>query len=106
MRISNHELLAAGVCVWIVSVAATPAVCQQPPEPTDVTPLDGEVYYMLNQFSGLQAAAAGGSFNSRGASRIWASDGRLQTWVADIGRLVTSAMACASTQPDRRLSTG
>ncbi|MGO4879292.1 MAG: glycosyl hydrolase 53 family protein [Bryobacteraceae bacterium] len=59
MRISNHELLAAGVCVWIVSVAATPAVCQQPPEPTDVTPLDGEVYYMLNQFSGLQAAAAG-----------------------------------------------
>ena len=28
---------------------------QQPPEPTDITPLDGEVYYVVNQLSGLQA---------------------------------------------------
>ena len=28
---------------------------QQPPEPTDITPINGEVYYVLNQLSGLQA---------------------------------------------------
>jgi arabinogalactan endo-1,4-beta-galactosidase len=30
------------------------APSQQPTEPTDVTPLNGEVYYVLNQLSGLQ----------------------------------------------------
>jgi arabinogalactan endo-1,4-beta-galactosidase len=28
---------------------------QQPAEPTDITPINGEVYYVLNQLSGLQA---------------------------------------------------
>ena len=28
---------------------------QQPPEPTDITPINGEVAYLLNQLSGLQA---------------------------------------------------
>jgi len=28
---------------------------QQPPEPTDISPIDGEVYYVANQLSGLQA---------------------------------------------------
>lgn len=28
---------------------------QQPPEPTDITPINGEAYYVLNQLSGLQA---------------------------------------------------
>jgi arabinogalactan endo-1,4-beta-galactosidase len=28
---------------------------QQPPEPTDISPIDGEVYYVVNQLSGLQA---------------------------------------------------
>ncbi len=28
---------------------------QQPPEPTDITPIVGEVYYVFNQLSGLQA---------------------------------------------------
>jgi arabinogalactan endo-1,4-beta-galactosidase len=28
---------------------------QQPSEPTDITPINGEVYYVLNQLSGLQA---------------------------------------------------
>lgn len=28
---------------------------QQPAEPTDITPINGEVYYVVNQFSGLQA---------------------------------------------------
>jgi arabinogalactan endo-1,4-beta-galactosidase len=31
------------------------AASQQPAEPTDITPLDGEVYYVLNQLSGLEA---------------------------------------------------
>jgi arabinogalactan endo-1,4-beta-galactosidase len=31
------------------------ASCQQPAEPIDITPLNGEVYYVLNQLSGLQA---------------------------------------------------
>ncbi len=42
------------------------AQSQQPPEPTDATPINGEVYYVVNQLSGLQAdlnnnsTAAGG----------------------------------------------
>lgn len=28
---------------------------QQPPEPTDISPINGEVYYVANQLSGLQA---------------------------------------------------
>ncbi|MGD0569170.1 MAG: RICIN domain-containing protein [Candidatus Sulfotelmatobacter sp.] len=28
---------------------------QQPPEPTDITPINGQVYYVINQLSGLQA---------------------------------------------------
>jgi arabinogalactan endo-1,4-beta-galactosidase len=28
---------------------------QQPPEPTDITPIDGGAYYVVNQLSGLQA---------------------------------------------------
>jgi arabinogalactan endo-1,4-beta-galactosidase len=35
----------------ITSVAPS----QQPAEPTDITPLNGEVYYLVNQLSGLQA---------------------------------------------------
>jgi arabinogalactan endo-1,4-beta-galactosidase len=31
------------------------AASQQPAQPTDITPLNGEVYYVLNQLSGLQA---------------------------------------------------
>lgn len=37
-----------------ITVAAS-AASQQPAEPTDITPLNGEVYYVLNQLSGLQA---------------------------------------------------
>jgi arabinogalactan endo-1,4-beta-galactosidase len=35
------------------SITVTPP-SQQPAAPTDITPLDGEVYYVLNQLSGLQ----------------------------------------------------
>ena len=32
------------------------AAAQQPPEPIDVSPNDGEIYYLINQQNGLQAA--------------------------------------------------
>src|SRR5258708_12932181 len=34
---------------------------QQPPQPVDVSPIDGEVDYILNQLSGLQADLNGNS---------------------------------------------
>ena len=40
----------------IVMLAGLSCAAQQPAEPVDITPLDGETYYVLNQFSGLQAA--------------------------------------------------
>ncbi len=43
------------VCVAIVGLSTMRALSQQPAEPTDITPLDGETYYVLNQLSGLQA---------------------------------------------------
>jgi len=33
---------------------ASHATAQQPPEPMDISPIDGEVYYIVNQLSGLQ----------------------------------------------------
>ncbi len=38
----------------IITVTPTPP-SRQPSEPTDITPLNGEAYYVLNQLSGLQA---------------------------------------------------
>src|ERR1035438_9993351 len=37
-----------------ITVTPTPP-SRQPSEPTDITPLNGEAYYVLNQLSGLQA---------------------------------------------------
>ena len=37
-----------------IAVAATPP-SQQPSEPVDITPLNGETYYIVNQLSGFQA---------------------------------------------------
>jgi len=48
------------------------ASSQQPPEPTDITPIDGQAYYVLNQLSGLNAdvasTSAGGSVIQQGRS--------------------------------------
>ena len=67
--------------VWLLM----PVLClaQQPPEPADTSPIDGETYYLINQLSGLQmdldsgSSAAGGSIliNDRsftGLSQRWA----------------------------------
>jgi arabinogalactan endo-1,4-beta-galactosidase len=40
-------------------VATTPS--QQPPQPTDITPITGQAYYVLNQLSGLQVDLNNGS---------------------------------------------
>lgn len=41
-RLAAYLLLAGCTCA------------QQPPEPVDITPIDGETYYVVNQLSGLQ----------------------------------------------------
>ncbi|MGD0361988.1 MAG: glycosyl hydrolase 53 family protein [Bryobacteraceae bacterium] len=40
---------------WLVTLGGISCVAQQPTEPVDITPLNGETYYVLNQLSGLQA---------------------------------------------------
>lgn len=44
---------------------ATPS-SQQPAQPTDITPIDGEAYYVLNQSSGLQMDIASNSTGAGG----------------------------------------
>jgi arabinogalactan endo-1,4-beta-galactosidase len=46
--------------VTLISIA-TMAGAQQPVEPVDISPNDGEVYYFINQHSGLQADSRPGS---------------------------------------------
>ncbi len=52
---SHDQRLPFCVCVAIVGLPTMRALSQQPAQPTDITPLDGETYYVLNQLSGLQA---------------------------------------------------
>jgi arabinogalactan endo-1,4-beta-galactosidase len=51
---SNNRLTAFGTLALITTIAGA----QQPPEPVDISPNDGEVYYLINQHSGLQAGGA------------------------------------------------
>src|ERR1700716_3932385 len=44
----------------MVASIATMAGAQQPLEPVDISPNDGEVYYLINQHSGLQADSSPG----------------------------------------------
>jgi arabinogalactan endo-1,4-beta-galactosidase len=44
------------------------ACCQQPPEPVDISPINGETYYLINQLSGLQMDLDGGATAAAGAS--------------------------------------
>jgi arabinogalactan endo-1,4-beta-galactosidase len=48
---SNSKLTAFATLACISTMAAA----QQPAEPVDISPNDGEVYYLINQKSGLQA---------------------------------------------------
>src|SRR5580658_4243644 len=47
----------------------SPLACgQQPPEPVDISPINGETYYLINQLSGLQMDLDGGATAAAGAS--------------------------------------
>jgi arabinogalactan endo-1,4-beta-galactosidase len=55
---SQFDVLVSNSAGSVTSILATlnvTSATQQPPEPVDMTPIDGEAYYVLNQFSGLQA---------------------------------------------------
>jgi arabinogalactan endo-1,4-beta-galactosidase len=45
----------------IISLCAVAANAQQPVEPTDITPLNGETYYVINQSDGFQVDLNSGS---------------------------------------------
>ncbi|MHB8888047.1 MAG: glycosyl hydrolase 53 family protein [Acidobacteriaceae bacterium] len=47
-------LCVALFCLLLGLSFALAAHAQQPSEPIDISPIDGEMYYILNQFSGLQ----------------------------------------------------
>jgi arabinogalactan endo-1,4-beta-galactosidase len=72
----NHDILPAFAArlklAWVVTIlglscayasdsAAAASPGPQPPEPVDISPLNGEIYYLLNQFSGLNADLDNGS---------------------------------------------
>jgi arabinogalactan endo-1,4-beta-galactosidase len=46
---------------FVAVLAPAAARAQQPTEPVDINPIDGETYYLINQLSGLQADLDGGS---------------------------------------------
>jgi len=45
----------------IAAIAAAALHAQQPAEPADISPINGETYYLINQLSGLQIDLDGGS---------------------------------------------
>jgi arabinogalactan endo-1,4-beta-galactosidase len=49
------------------------AHAQQPAQPVDPTPINGETYYLINQLSGLQADLDGGASAAAGAAAIVAT---------------------------------
>jgi arabinogalactan endo-1,4-beta-galactosidase len=75
----NHECPATfavrlpSIC-FLLGVVAGIAPGQQPPEPTDSTPLDGETYYVLNQLTGQYASPDNNSLAS-GARIVQQSPG-------------------------------
>jgi len=57
--ITSNEGGKGGTASATLIVATTPS--QQPPQPTDVTPVSGQAYYVLDQLSGLQIDLNNGS---------------------------------------------
>ncbi len=54
-------------------VLAAFACAQQPAEPVDPSPLNGETYYLINQLSGLQVDLDGGASAAAGAAAVIAT---------------------------------
>jgi arabinogalactan endo-1,4-beta-galactosidase len=57
------------------------AGAQQPREPLDVHPLDGEAYYVINQHSGLQADSSVSSGSARVTQETWDFRESSQRWM-------------------------
>jgi arabinogalactan endo-1,4-beta-galactosidase len=66
-RVSFAAILA------LAGALVLPAHAQQPPQPVDITPINGETYYLINQLSGLQVDLDGGASASAGASAVLAT---------------------------------
>ena len=62
---TNHLLCAAFRLAIVAALFVAPglfyASAQQPAEPSNITPINGEVYYLINQLSGMQADLNNGS---------------------------------------------
>src|ERR1700738_81562 len=68
---------------------ATMVGAQQPPEPVDISPIDGEVYYLINQHSGLHADTVASDGWHRVTQQPWNFRSSSQRWMlarADDGR--------------------
>jgi hypothetical protein len=69
---------------WIafstLAFTATLSRAQQPPEPVDIRPNDGEVYYLINQLSGLQAEGSLADSESRVTQQPPSFSSLLQRW--------------------------
>lgn len=66
-RISNAARRASLLLLFIGLVLPIGSRAQQPAEPVNINPIDGETYYVINQLSGLQMDLDNGS-TSAGAS--------------------------------------
>ncbi len=61
-------------CVLLLGMGcASSGGAQQPSEPVDPTPIDGETYYLINQLSGLQADLDGDASATAGAAAVVAT---------------------------------
>jgi len=71
---SKFRLLAFGAfCLLAVAAGA-----QQPAKPVDISPNDGEIYYLVNQHSGLQADSSG------------TGEGEAMSWIFKLRRLCSN----------------
>jgi arabinogalactan endo-1,4-beta-galactosidase len=64
-----------------LACVATMVGAQQPPEPLDIRPIDGEVYYLINQHSGLQADSPASNGSARVTQETWNFRETSQRWM-------------------------
>jgi arabinogalactan endo-1,4-beta-galactosidase len=96
---SKGRLIALGPLACV----ATMVGAQQPPEPVDITPIDGEVYYLINQHSGLNADAVASDGWHRVTQLPWSFRSSSQRWMlarADDGRWAIESVAAESCLAD------
>jgi arabinogalactan endo-1,4-beta-galactosidase len=70
---SGLRALVPALALALALACASPARAQQPAEPVDPTPINGETYYLINQLSGLQADLDGGASAAAGTAAIVAT---------------------------------